>query len=83
MSANGCISDDDHNTMHTVPSITFTLGSFIVDDESLQALLRLRLVLSEVKKIGQLIDLIGPDSSKRIIEDAQSRTDDMQGSIFS
>jgi hypothetical protein len=83
MSANGCISDDDHNTMHTVPSIKFTLGSFIVDDESLQALLRLRLVLSEVKKIGQLIDLIGPDSSKRIIEDAQSRTDDMQGSIFS
>ncbi|OTB15814.1 hypothetical protein K445DRAFT_317459 [Daldinia sp. EC12] len=54
-----------------------TMGCFSIDDQLVQAALRIQLLLGEMKRIGYLIDVFSSRSSNSVDESASGNIDDL------
>ncbi|KAI0110249.1 hypothetical protein F4814DRAFT_461373 [Daldinia grandis] len=71
------------NTATDLAPTQMTMGCFNIDDQLVQAALRIQLLLGEMKRVGYLIDVFASRSSNCIDESTSGNIDDLYKSLGS
>ncbi|KAI1804898.1 hypothetical protein F4811DRAFT_518091 [Daldinia bambusicola] len=69
------------NTTTDLAPTQMTMGCFNIDDQLVQAALRIQLLLGEMKRVGYLIDIFASRSSNSVDESTSGNIDDLYKSL--